>query len=321
MNRLTTKIIVNFVAPINLENLNIFHLGTNKKYFNHAKTNYSLANTTIPAIEQAIIALTNFSNRTENQIYLNICGRTLKWIDENSKQTEINLRNFAKSRYVNLVATPFFGTSILKLPQIELTHQLKTYHEIAKKIYKRTPVIALSDSNNLNESIEQTLKQNKLKQILFVPHQVQGIYNINKQKIIFLTESFFTNKTEKQIEHDLNNLNKLLPNYTDANTINCPLQKHVQEELTKTYHPLKKLNDESILTDWRLLSAHNHLSASEDYESYISSMNTLNDLAYKVKNIDLLNAGQELIEPLLLENPSQLLENLSMLNVQECDEK
>jgi hypothetical protein len=64
--------------------------------------------------------------------------------------------------------------------------------------------------------------------------------------------------------------------------------------------------DVAIMTDWRNLSS-NLNKLDVDYETYMSTMNVLNDITHKIKNITLLKNGKELQPLNLTDNPSSEL--------------
>ncbi|MGE0793035.1 MAG: hypothetical protein AB7V77_02530 [Candidatus Woesearchaeota archaeon] len=294
------QMIVAFTAPIKLQHMNVFQLGTNKTYFDEGRTTYIISNEIEPIINNALESLSNFIKENSQNITLLISGNILNYLKENSIKTLNNLRRFAKSRFISLATKPYFNSHIKTMSNEELNYQIKLHSNLVKEVFRRMPKSIITNTPIENKEI---LKNFKLKNELVIENFQTGIHKEN----ILLTQSFFANKTQEKITNDLNNLTNILSEINENN--NCELKNHIQSELSNIFPHISKLNDENILQEWRLLSSNINHMTKQDYENYISMMNIINDLSYKLKNVELIKQGKEMMEPIILNEPSKLLTN------------
>jgi hypothetical protein len=100
---------------------------------------------------------------------------------------------------------------------------------------------------------------------------------------------------------------------------NEEMKSHLIEEFKNIYDVIVLMNDENALKDWRLLSSKINSVDNESqheyehthrYENYITLMNSLNDVAYKLKTGFLLKNGLDIPEPSIVESPSKELKEV-----------
>lgn len=302
-----------FNAPTNLNFMNVFEVGSNKKYFNEGKTKHTLNNEIIPSINKAITILTPLSKY--QSLNLLICGRTLNYLNENSKETIIKIKEFLRNTKVKLTTSLYFNSHPETLSDDEFEYQLKKHINSLKSILgKKSTTLIVKDF--LSET------QNEIATELGIRNSITlHSFNTNlKSNIIILNSDFFINNNEKQIYEILTKekfvpldkkfISNLNSNNLASTQIKTPLHEHINSEISAFYPLIKKLNDEENLNDLRLLSSAINLNDSEKYENYISIMNSLNDMSYKIKNISLLQQGQDIIPPKIINNPSQTLKSI-----------
>ena len=290
--------IFSVTLPPNLEHMNVFQISTNKKYFDQGKINYQLEHTILKSINTGINFLSQkISSESNLDVYIE--GPILSWIEKNSKETLSNLKKFAKSRFVNLVAGTYFNSSPKTLTQEELNYQIEEHKNKLKNIFGRTPKTLMLTSE-INQEI---IKKHSFKNSIYTPKLKDGIFN----GIKIITNNFFINKSEELLEDDWLNLNS-----KQIEPHSCDLTNHLNEQTKNIYSAIKMGGDVAIMNDWRNLSS-NLNKLDVDYETYMSTMNVLNDITHKIKNITLLKNGKELQPLNLTDNPSselkQFLEN------------
>ena len=97
------------------------------------------------------------------------------------------------------------------------------------------------------------------------------------------------------------------------------IKSNLIEEFKEMYDLILLLNDKQALDDWRHLSSKINYVDKENiheyeqthrYENYISLMNSLNDIAYKLKTGFLLKNGLDITEPQIVEHPAKELKEV-----------
>lgn len=343
---MVNSIIITFNAPSNLENMNVFEIGTNKHYFNKGKEEYIIQEKIIPSIKNLSNFLTNHLEPTN--VYFS--GILLTYLNKTSKETINLIQKIIDNPQVNLVLSNYYCSSLKILTQKEFEHQINEHKKILKELFNKKVNTFISFDNNINTEQIAVLNQNKIKNIILLPKNENGIFSCkttkdflicdtknqikilhsenpknnliqNEQKttnnIIHLNESFFYEKNNFIDLNQIVDLNDLISNHKTSNhktSKECPLKEHVKDEMSTLYDLITKINDETSMQEWRLLSSNINLLNDENnkqhYENYISYMNILNDFCHKIKTGLLLKEGKNITEPKLVNNPTKYLKEV-----------
>jgi len=309
--------IITFNYPTNIENINVFEIGNNKPYFNKGKEEYILKEKILPALKN----LTNLNKSTPINILLS--GRVLDWVNENSKKTIQNLQEFLKKPNVNLISSTHYNSSLHLLTDEEFENQIKQYNTKIKNLFDKKINTFLSFDNNINESQLKILKSYKINKCILLPNNETGKFNFKSHSNVISCSSKTSQKGkllhinyEDLSKFDFNEtipLNKLFKKsiFKHRPKRENPFKEHVKDELITLYSLVREINQKELQQDWRLLSSNiNILNEKNNYEDYISYMNILNDVCYKIKTIQLLQQGKEITKPVLTNDPTKQLKEV-----------
>lgn len=312
---MSNSLLIVFNTPTNFNSMNVFEIGTNKKYFNEGKTKHCLTNEIVPSIRKSIEFLTPLAKT--QPINLLICGRTLSWLNQNSKETVKQLKEFIRLPKVKVITSLYHNSLPETLTSEEFTYQLKLHLNTLKSVLgKKSTTLVVKES--LNEDQIKLAQSLGVRNYLAVPSFETNKINYSAEdSLTILSNNVFISKSKEELINvvadnfvtlDKKFISKI--NWDKLIDKRHELHDHLHSEVANFYPLIKELNDKNSLEDWRLLSASINLNDSNKYDNYMSVMNTLNDIAFKAQNIHLLKQGKEIIQPKLSNNPSELLKNI-----------
>jgi hypothetical protein len=269
---------------VHLHDMSVFDIGTNK-----AHINLGLMGSQLSALSEQINSI---SSQTKN---LAIPGYVLELLEEYSSDTLDSLVSLVKNNNLNLLALPYYNTSLSLMSKEELALQLNLQEKITTRIFGKSSDGFLCSEGVLPPSVESVL--NKSYSNVFYPSKValtlkNPSYKLNETKVSTIGESVSGS----------------------LSLADSKMEGHLMSELRDLYSPIVELGDDDSLTSWRfmtqpsmILRASTDKFSNDAYEHYMQMMNTLNDIAHKINTVQLAKKGLFKEKPTISSSPSQLL--------------
>lgn len=295
------------VTPrVRLHDMNVFDIGSNKDYIDTGKMKHE-ATTTLA--QQLAHAQAFFSEET-NQYSLNLVlpGYVLEHLQSNENGVLDRLKDFVKDHRVTLLATPYYGSSLHIISQEELKMQLALQEDITHKHFKQKSKIFFSTHQ-------------------LTRHQKNQLKKVGCDEVLTSQQGQVLNLQDWQADSAImkKRIASLLKNNTASTLSVNPsfvgMQAHLVSELKGLYDYIVASKDEQLLTSWRLLTHHElihtlgmNVEEENPYERYTTLMNICNDIAHRIRNVNLASQGEIDTSVNLVNSPSSSLDSLEHLD-------
>jgi len=269
-----------------LQGMNVFEIGSNKNHINKG------------LMASQISSLTSQLENLDSSVkQLAIPGYILKLIEENDDELSDLLKNLVDKNNISLLAVPYFNSSLSLLSSEELSSQLKLQEEITKDFFGKS-----SDGFFCSEGI--------------LPPVVESVLNKNYLTVYYPENSSLTldNPDYKLVKTSVTMVGETVEG--NLSLADSKMEGHLMSELRDLYPHIITHGDEDTLTSWRymtqpsmILRAGVSRFSNDAYEHYTQMMNTMNDVAFKIKNVQLAKKGLFQEKPIISSSPSLSLAN------------
>ena len=296
-----TSITLVIEPKVHLHDMNIFDIGANKPYIDTGKMHDEMSNT---VATQIAIARAYFSGAKTQTVQLAMPAYVVDTLAERSPETIVQLRNFITSSKIDLLAMPYYGTSLDVIKPEELQMQLELQKESFQKHFKKR-------SKTFYASSKLSLEQ---KEIIQKNLGTTTIVDSKDKTVLFLNNINDAEEFEKLVEE--------IQSATKTVVLNARLgfkdmKDHLITELQGIYPHIVVSEDNQLLETWRLM-AHEGLLSNFDmysseqspYEQYTTMLNMCNDVAHKIKTLALTKRGVFLTDVDVTDSPSQFLRDV-----------
>ncbi len=272
-------------APLN--HMNVLDVGGNKSYINHGLLRHDLETTLVPQITDT---LKNLSSSSKDMLQLAVSGFILPLLKKYAPETLNELQSFVQTKNVALLAVPYYGTSLHILSDNALQEQLNLETDALNKFFKKRA--------NGFFSADGLVPKNCSYDQIFVGKKVTGEVALST-----LAENVIATPTIA------------MGNEVTPKTEFSEMEQHLLTEYQALTPHVLATEDSDLLTEWHLLGQHEMFTKAdalthlhESYDHYATYMNVLNDIAHKIKTVELGKQGLFATQPDIVASPASLLQ-------------
>lgn len=287
---LMSTVTLTLLAQVPLHQLQVMQVGSNAPYLNHGLFRHELETSVVPKIRETITNLSSASPKESLQ--LAVAGFLLPLLEKYEPEALASLQSFVKEKHVTLLAVPYYNTSLRVLSSQELTKQLKQEQEALATYFGKEAEGFFSADGFVPKSSPFTT--------IFVGKQVVGSVALST-----LTNRVIATPTIT-LGHDV-----------VVKTSFSEMESHLFDEYTALTPHVFATKDDELCNQWQLLgqsgmftTACTSLYPDESYDHYATYMNILNDVAHKIKTVELGKQGLFATEPMIVPSPAKILESL-----------
>ena len=301
------EIVVHIAPQVRISSMSVFEIGSNKTCINHGLMQHELL--TLSSHIRDMISYFK-QKHPEGKVGLAVAGYVLDQLKETDEGTLARLQRFAQQPYVSILAVPYYGSSLHVLHSDELRAQITLEHEALKKYFGKRPEHFFS-KDSLNLAQEKVLRPRRYKTIVSNAEPSKDSVPLLKRESAVLMD--ITNFSAGEELARLVNLEpeSIQQQFTET-------ENHVKEELLGLYTYVNATGDRQLLQDWRLLAQSDiirsvgdtHKDQNQTYENYMHLLNIFNDVAHRIRSVELSKRGDFLSQPEIVNSPSQLLKDL-----------
>ncbi|MBN1175852.1 hypothetical protein JXA48_04375 [Candidatus Woesearchaeota archaeon] len=269
-----------------LQGMNVFDIGTNRAHINLGLMGSQISN--------LATQINSISKETKQLV---IPGYVLELLEENDDELLDSLKLLVKTNNIKLLSVPYYNSSLSLMSKEELSTQLNLQEKITQRIFNKK-----SDGFFCAEGI--------------LPPSVETVLNKNYSKVFYPKDSAITLKspTYKLIQTDVMSLGE--EKVGSLSMADSKMEGHLINELRNIYPHIVNMGDVDTLTSWRFMTQPSMILragvsnfSGDAYEHYMQMMNTLNDIAHKIRNVELAKKGLFQEKPIISPSPSLLLAN------------
>ncbi|MCF7799244.1 hypothetical protein K9M74_05060 [Candidatus Woesearchaeota archaeon] len=272
-----------FNAPLN--EMSALEIGGNKSYINQGLLRHELETILVPKITETI---NNLASSPKNSLQLAVTGFLLPLLKKYVPEVLVALQSFVHEKNVALLAVPYYGTSLHVLSEQEFTHQLALEKDALDKFFnKRSKGLFSADG---------IIPQNYTDGLVVMGKPLQGEVRLS---------SLVNVVTAPLIA---------IGDQVHQTTEFSEMQEHLLAEYKGLSSHVFATEDEFLLTEWHMLGqaamftkADALLHFHESYDHYATYMHVLNDIAHKIRTVELGKQGQFATQPRIVASPSKLL--------------
>lgn len=264
--------------------MNVFDIGTNR-----AHINLGLMGSQISSLASQI------SSIDESTKQIAIPGYVLELLEENDEELLNSLKSLVKNNEIDLLAVPYYNSSLSLMSKEELDIQLSLQEEITKKLFNKT-----SKGFFCAEGV--------------LPPSVESVLNKNYSTVFYPQDSALTLKNPKYklVQTKVSSIGEQVP--YSLSIADSKMEAHLMSELRDMYPHILEMGDSDSLTSWRFMTQPSMILragvskfSNDAYEHYMQMMNTLNDIAHKINTVNLAKKGLFQEKPTISPSPSLLL--------------
>lgn len=307
----SSPLIITITPPVRTHNINALQIGGNLEYINSGLMRYELTNTLVPQLQ----AMFDYFSEHQPASALSIAvpGFVLDQLAMHEETSLAGLHHFLKSNKVNLLAMPFYGSSVALLTKDELTKQLELQEQRFKRLFKRKPKGFFAADNIVTPELESVLNERGYKNVFMQQSEDTDLtianprYSLRFGSVVDLSAFALQSDPHILVSPPLPSLAQPL----------SAMQEHLVQELKSMHDFITQTGDHQLLDDWRFLAHSSHIyEANVDthptlaYERYTGMMNILNDIAHRIRNIELTKQGVFAPDPNIVASPTTLLQEL-----------
>jgi hypothetical protein len=265
--------------------LSALEVGTNKNYINTGLLRHEIETSIAP---QLLSTLATLDQSPTDSFNLAVSGFLLPLLQDYAPEALAQLQSFVKEKNVSLLAVPYYGSSPAALSGDELSYQLALQQDALKEVFQSAPSGFFSvDGSIPSTSYEKIVIGSAITSQVALSSLAKPI---TTTPIIALGQDVTHQAEQSELEDHL-----------------------LTEYMALTPH-VHATEDEALLAQWRLLGqtsmfakANPQVNLHDAYDHYAMYMNVLNDVAHKIKSIELSKQGLFLSQPELVASPASLL--------------
>ncbi|MGM5481318.1 MAG: hypothetical protein ACQESE_02810 [Nanobdellota archaeon] len=317
-------LITTMYGELHVHSLNVFDIGTNRTYIDHGRMSHDLTSGLSGQLKQ----LQSFLSEHEitSSIGMAIPGHVLDMIVEQDDVLLDQLSSVIANNNISILSMPYYAGSMHVLSGDELKAQVNHHNKTVAKHLGVTPSVFFTAEDHITPEHLRALAETGISSC--IDSRALETDSSNTPQIITVDISAFDdpdtiNKLDTQ---SLKGLDEISSSF-DLNTISpasstkvfSPMQEHIIGELKGLYPHVAETGDNELIADWRYLTHHKavfHTDAAGElkhsqYDHYMDMMNIFNDIAHKIRSVELSKSGVFITEPEVADSPTQLLQQLS----------
>lgn len=320
-------IVFTMYGDLSLNPHNVFDIGTNKRYLDTGKWQYSVTHELSDKCEALSKVLDTIG---ENVSFgLAIPGHVLDTIADHDASLVHSLKTLIEKHDLTVLSIPYYAGFSSVLPEKEFATQVRLHNETVYHVLGISPSTFFTPESPLHSDHIASLAKMGLTTALgpstpfsSSSSQNSGVYRIeisSDADLLFKSLSSLDSSSLKDVSAAVSPLQDLSGTRYTRECDTDLLKEHVTAELKALYPHIISSGDDTLIGDWRRLSSHPVLDpvssedASQDrqqgYEQYMSLMNILNDVAFKIRSVSLASQGVFLTEPEISQSPSSLIDS------------
>ena len=328
-------LIINIPLEVSLFNFNALDVGVNKGYVDKGMMEHNVKKNTVPQLEAM---MEYFTGRLDVPLYVAMPGYLSEMIAKHHPKVFAQLQTFLTKPNVELLAVPYYQSSLHTTSTKELTDQITKQQQYTQQQFGKQGWLYLANEAIGQKEIE---KVKSLDLPLIVHDGSPGLFatvtSDDEHRVIVTesatsfasedalttpgllvvnSESFLEAKELSELAHAMDvgsfiRYEDFEPQATllvEQDPLH-ELHEHVVSEMMGMHTFIKESEDDILLEDWRLLSQSRLLEEVGNeygmYEQYASYMNILNDMAHKLRNVALTEQGIFETEPTIVDSPTE----------------
>lgn len=301
------EFIVTITPQVSISSMSVFEIGTNKLYINHGKMQHEFL-----AVSKHIRDMISYfkQKQPKGKVGLAIAGFVLDQLNELDEETLTALQQFVQESYVVLVAVPYYGTALSVLQSQDLRAQLTLEHKSMKKQFAKRPEYFFA-KDALTLAQEKVLRPRRYKSII-TTHK----FEMNEIPLLKKSSAICMDVTNFSLGDKFATLINLAPERVQTSFTET--ENHIKDELIGLYGHIVKSGDNQLLSDWRLIAqtdtilsvGDTYKDQNQTYENYMHLLNIFNDVAHRIRSVELSKRGEFLTEAEIVDSPTKLLNDL-----------
>ncbi|MFP4195312.1 MAG: hypothetical protein ACLFSN_00940 [Candidatus Woesearchaeota archaeon] len=318
-------LIATIYGELHVHSLNVFDIGTNKEYIDYGRMSHEMAS----ALSTRLASLERYlsENDIAVRIGLAIPGHVVDMIADHDEDLLQRLATFISTNNVELLSMPYYAGSMHVLSGEELKAQVEHHNHVIREHLGASPSVFFTAEDHLSAEHVSALSNAGLSSC--IDSRALEATTSTKPTLIALDISAFEDPSSIPSSLDTDSLEGVdvisssfsldTVSSVESSTVLSPMQEHIISELKGLYPHVSSTGDEDLLSHWRYLAHHKavfHTDAAGElkksqYDHYMDMMNIFNDIAHKIRSVELSKNGVFLTEPEVADSPSHLLQTMS----------
>ena len=308
-------------GELHIHSLNVFDIGTNKEYIDHGRMSHELTS----SLSAQLDALERFlsTNNVTATIGLAIPGHVVDMIAEQDEDLLQRLATFISTNNIAVLSMPYYAGSMHVLSGDEFRHQIEHHNKVVSEQLGVTPSVFFTAEDHLSAEHIKSLAGSGVSSC--IDGRALEAVSSGKPTVVALDISAFTDLDslpQSLSKSSLKGIDEIASSFSldsissvRSTNVLSPMQEHVMSELKGLHPHVLSTGDEELLSQWRYLAHHKavfHTDAAGElkksqYDHYMDMMNIFNDIAHKIRSVELSKQGVFLTEPEVADSPSELL--------------